>query len=170
MSTVGAYDLAEEQLLDVARRFSDAAASVDVPIPIVGALAAFLHVDEREPIAARLTPEVDVAILKWDLDRLQLAAGLHGFAFEENTFRLRETRPRSIVRIVFAAIGAHPERLRGLAVATVADLVRMELSTFRLKNKLYIQDMDGVGLITPEIEAGLSPLLRDRLAEIRATE
>jgi len=30
--------------------------------------------------------------------------------------------------------------------------------------------MDGVGLITPEIESSLPEILRDRLAEVRATE
>jgi hypothetical protein len=51
-----------------------------------------------------------------------------------------------------------------------ADLVRMKLTGFRLKDKVHIQDMDSVGLITPEIEAGLSEPLRSRLAEVRATE
>jgi hypothetical protein len=46
----------------------------------------------------------------------------------------------------------------------------MKLTSFRLKDKVHIQDMDGVGLITPAFEADLPPLLRDRLAEVRATE
>lgn len=45
----------------------------------------------------------------------------------------------------------------------------MKLTSFRLKDKVHIQDMDGAGLITPEIEQSLSPLLRERLAEVRAT-
>ena len=58
----------------------------------------------------------------------------------------------------------------GILIAPVADLVRMKLTSFRLKDKVHIQDLDGVGLITPEIEAGLSESLRQRLAEVRATE
>jgi len=46
----------------------------------------------------------------------------------------------------------------------------MKLTSFRLKDKVHIQDLDGVGLITPEIEAGLSDALRARLAEVRATQ
>jgi hypothetical protein len=46
----------------------------------------------------------------------------------------------------------------------------MKLTSFRLKDKVHIQDLDGVGLITPEIESGLPPVLRERLAEVRATE
>jgi hypothetical protein len=58
----------------------------------------------------------------------------------------------------------------GILIAPVADLVRMKLTSFRLKDKVHIQDLDGVGLITPEIEQGLSEPLRQRLAEVRATE
>ena len=59
---------------------------------------------------------------------------------------------------------------QGFFVASVADLVHMKLTSFRLKDKVHIQDMDSVGLITPEIEATLSPVLAERLAEVRATE
>ena len=58
----------------------------------------------------------------------------------------------------------------GILVAPVSDVVRMKLTSFRLKDKVHIQDLDGVGLITPEIEAGLSDLLRARLAEVRASD
>jgi hypothetical protein len=46
----------------------------------------------------------------------------------------------------------------------------MKLTSFRLKDRVHIQDMDGVGLITTEIEAGLPEALRQRLAEVRASE
>ena len=62
------------------------------------------------------------------------------------------------------------ETIEGALVAPVADLVRMKLTSFRLKDKVHIQDLDGVGLITPEIEAGLSEPLRQRLAEVRASD
>ena len=58
----------------------------------------------------------------------------------------------------------------GLLLAPVVDLVHMKLTGFRLKDKVHIQDMDKVGLITPDIEATLSPILRERVAEVRATE
>jgi hypothetical protein len=58
----------------------------------------------------------------------------------------------------------------GMLIAPVADLVRMKLTSFRLKDRVHIQDMDGVGLITPEIESGLPEVLRERLAQVRVTE
>ncbi len=46
----------------------------------------------------------------------------------------------------------------------------MKLTSFRLKDKVHVQDLDGVGLITPEIEEELPDLLRQRLAEVRASD
>lgn len=58
----------------------------------------------------------------------------------------------------------------GVLLASLADLVRRKLTSFRMKDRVHIQVMDSVGLITPEIEAALSEVLRARLAEVRATE
>ena len=58
----------------------------------------------------------------------------------------------------------------GVSIIPVADLVKMKLTSYRLKDRVHIKDLDGVGLITPAIEAGLSAELRERLREVRATE
>ena len=92
-------------------------------------------------------------------------------------------KTRSAVHLVFVgekvraeyvepvpAFDSQPEIIEGVDVAPIVNLVTMKLTSFRLKDKVHIQDLDGVGLITPEIEAGLSPILRERLAEVRATE
>ena len=55
-------------------------------------------------------------------------------------------------------------------VAPVADLVRMKLTSYRFKDRVHLQDLDAVGLISLEIEAQLPDLLQNRLAEIRAGE
>jgi hypothetical protein len=60
--------------------------------------------------------------------------------------------------------------VEGFLLAPVPDLVRMKLTSFRIKDKTHIIDMDSVDLITPEIEAGLSEPLRDRLQKVRAEE
>ena len=61
------------------------------------------------------------------------------------------------------------ETREGVLLAPVADLVRMKLTSYRLKDRVHIQDMDVAGLIAAETEAGLSNELRRRLAEIRST-
>jgi len=95
---------------------------------VAGGLAVFIHVDQVDPLAGRLTRR--------------------------------------------AALDAVPgsEALRseaGILLAPVADLLRMKLTGFRLKDKVHIKDMDSVGLITPEIEEALPPIMRERLQEIR---
>src|SRR5262249_43177733 len=56
----------------------------------------------------------------------------------------------------------------GLKLVNLASLVVAKLSGFRLEDRVHIRDIDGVGLINSEIEAGLSPVLTERLADIRA--
>ena len=46
----------------------------------------------------------------------------------------------------------------------------MKLTSFRLKDKVHIIDLDSVGLITPEIEQTLTDALRDRLDQVRKEE
>jgi hypothetical protein len=89
---------------------------------------------------------------------------------------------RSAVHLVFLnervrpeyaeAVPASPpvQTREGILLAPVVDLVRMKLTSFRLKDRVHLQDLDAVGLITPEIEAQLSDLLRNRLAEVRGSE
>jgi len=58
----------------------------------------------------------------------------------------------------------------GVLLAPVADLVRVKLTSYRLKDRVHIQDLDAVGLITPEVEARLPEVLQARLREVRAAE
>ncbi len=48
-------------------------------------------------------------------------------------------------------------------IAPVSDLVRMKLTSYRLKDRVHLQDLDSVGLISPEIESHLSDILLARL-------
>jgi len=77
--------------------------------------------------------------------------------------KVRADYPEAVPELSPAA-----ETPEGILLAPVADLVRMKLTSFRLKDKVHLQDLDGVGLITPEIEAQLPGVLRARLRELRA--
>jgi hypothetical protein len=44
----------------------------------------------------------------------------------------------------------------------------MKLTSFRANDEAHLKDMDQAGLITPDVEAGLSPVLAGRLAQVRA--
>jgi hypothetical protein len=60
--------------------------------------------------------------------------------------------------------------IRSIRVIPLPDLVRMKLTRHLLKDQMHVKDLDEVGLITPEVEAALSPLLLGRLAQIRKTD
>jgi hypothetical protein len=187
MLTAAAYDIHMEQLLEKIRqmhRFLDAAG---IPYRIIGGVATFIHVNEQDPMKARLTRDVDAAVAREDLPRIIAAAENSGFRYRhaaglDMLVDAEKPSARSAIHLIFTGEKVRPTDLapipsstpvrtkEGILIAPVADLVRMKLTSFRLKDKVHIQDMDGVGLITPEIEAELPEALRERLAEVRATE
>ncbi len=188
MLALTAYDRFVEQLFDVMKRFTMALSQAGIEYRVVGGVAIFLHVYERRPMAARLTNDIDVAVQRADLDSIVRAAESFGFIYRHAAgvdMLLDSTNPekRSAVHMIFVrekvrANDMEPvpdfspavEAIEGALIAPVADLVRMKLTSFRLKDRVHIQDMDGVGLITPEMEAQLPEPLRQRLAQVRATE
>lgn len=181
------FEGAVERILDVSKRFGEALDQAGIAYRVVGGLAVFLHVDPIDPLSARLTKDVDVGLFRRDLDRVQKAVEPFGFTFRHVAgvdifLDAQHPGARGAVHVVFlnekvranyveAVPASEPARTKeGILIAPVVDLVHMKLTSFRLKDKVHIQDMDSVGLITPEIEATLSPVLAERLAEVRATE
>jgi hypothetical protein len=174
-----------EQLYDVTVRLASALENAGIPYQIVGGLAVFSHVDAVDPLGARLTRDVDIAVDRRHLDEIVAAAEPVGFKHRHVAgvdMLVDANEPaRSAVHMVFAHEKVRPEEIdsvpgilkperssRGYWIAPVADLVRMKLTGFRLKDKVHIQDLDTAGLITAEIEASLPEALRARLEEVRA--
>ena len=187
MLTNTIFEGALDQIIDVATRFSSVVEAAGIPCRVVGGLAVFLHVDHIDPLAARLTRDVDVAIDRHNLEAIKTAVEPHGFKYRhvasvDMFLDAKSPDARSAVHVIFVGEKVRKDYLEpvpssdpvisklGIRIAPVADLVRMKLTSFRLKDKVHIQDMDSVGLITPGIEAGLSEPLRQRLANVRATE
>jgi hypothetical protein len=186
--TIAAYDRHVEQIFDVLSRLAQALAEAEIQYRLVGGLAAFLHVHERDPLAARLTRDLDVAVDRRDLNAIVEAVRPLGFehrhaAGVDLLVDARQPKARSAVHLVFVREKVRPEYAEpvpdfsppvrtseGVLLAPVADLVRMKLTSFWLKDRVHVKDMDSVGLITPDIEEGLSDVLRKRLREVRATE
>src|SRR5260370_29697531 len=63
-----------EQLFERMRRFHAAMDAAGLSYRIVGGVAAFLHVYDREPDQARSTRDVDAAVARVDLPRIIAAA------------------------------------------------------------------------------------------------
>jgi hypothetical protein len=177
-----------DRLRDSAGRIAAVMEKAGVPYRVVGGYATFVHVDRIDPVKARLTADVDVAVDRADLGRIREVAAVFGLQYRPVAgvdMLVEENQPgaHTAIHLIFVREKVRPEHLEpvpefsepgqsseGVLIAPVADLVTMKLTSFRLKDKLHLQDMDSAGLITSEIEAGLSEPLRTRLAEVRATE
>ena len=181
------YERHVDELIELANRFATALSKAGIDYRIVGGLGVYLHVNEVDPIAARLTRDIDAAVSRADIERIAQVVRSSGLEFRQAAgvdmlVDAEHPTERRAVHLVCVNEKVRPEysepvpgfsdapAIHGLLVAPVADLVRMKLTSFRLRDKVHVQDLDGVGLITPEIEAQLPDLLRQRLAEVRASD
>jgi hypothetical protein len=177
-----------DQLFEVASRLAKALSQAGIEYRVVGGFAAYMHVNEVEPMAARLTRDIDVAIDRADFDAIVRAVRPFGFEYwhaagVDMLVDAEAPKAHSAIHLLFInekvregdaePVPAFSPAVRyqtGVSIISIADLVKMKLTSFRLKDRVHIQDLDGAGLITPAIEAGLSAILRARLGEVRATE
>lgn len=183
-----AYDKHLDQLTATAARVCNTLREAGIDYRVVGGLAVLFHVQSRDPLAARLTKDVDLAVNRSDLARIAEAVRELGLEYRHvaGVDMLVDSvapKARSGVHLLFAGERVRPSDLepvpalsdpgvdeQGILVTSVASIVRMKLISFRLRDKTHIIDMDSVGLITPEIEAELPEALRDRLQQVRAEE
>jgi hypothetical protein len=183
-----AYDKHLEQLTATAARVCNALREAGIDYRVVGGLAVLFHVQSRDPLAARLTKDVDLAVNRSDLARIAEVVRSIGLEYRhvagvDMLADVVAPTARSGVHLLFAGEKVRSTDLepvpaisdpgvdeQGILVTSVASIVRMKLISFRLRDKTHLVDMDSVGLITPEIEASLPDALRERLQQVRAEE
>jgi hypothetical protein len=188
MITAAAIDNHVQQLFELLNHVHAALTKAGIEYRVVGGMAVFFQVSERDPDAARFTRDVDVAINRQDMERIAKAAGDFGFRHRhvkgiDMLVNAEHPKARSAVHFLFIGEKVRPTDLasvpefsqptvtkEGILLAPVSDLVRMKLTSFRLKDKVHLKDMDSVGLITPEIESALPEAMRERLLQVRAEE
>ncbi len=187
MLTATAYDTHKDQIFDRIKQLHSLLTAAAIPYRIVGGMAVFIHVFEKDPLRARLTADVDAAIHRDRLPMLIERAKEAGWEYShlagvDMLVDSEQPKARSAVHLVFLNEKVRPDYLEpvpssppattqeGILLAPVSDLVRMKLTSYRLKDRVHLQDLDSVGLITPEIERQLPALLLARLAEVRTSE
>jgi hypothetical protein len=87
MLSFESVDHAFAQMVESARRASSELSCAGIPHRIVGDVAVFLHVDAVEPVAARLTPDVDIAILSDGFAGAARVLESLGYVSNESSFR-----------------------------------------------------------------------------------
>jgi hypothetical protein len=174
-----------EQLLELAGLVERIFSSAGLEYRVVGGVATYLYVEEVEPDAGRLTKDVDIAVRRADLKKIAEAAGSFGLrhrhvAGVDMLVRPDQPSARRAIHFVFAGEKVRPEdpepipelgtarRIGELRLIPLASLIHMKLTSYRLKDQMHLKDLDEAGLITADVEAGLSPILAERLAQVRA--
>jgi hypothetical protein len=183
-----AYDKHLEQLTEVARKVCRALEAAGIHYRVIGGLAVLFHVRQRDPEAARLTRDVDLAIEREDITRIAQAVRPLGLEYRhaggvDMLVDATQPKARNAVHLIFVREKVRREYLEpvpgfsepvvseeGFLLASVADLVLMKLTSFRQRDKTHIIDLDSVGLITLKIEQALPEALRARLDQVRNEE
>src|SRR2546427_5619448 len=150
-----------DQLFEVAGRLAKALSQAGIEYRVIGGFAAYMHVNEAEPMAARLTRDIDVAIDRKDLDAIAEATRPFGFRYRhaagvDMLVDAEEPKAHSAVHLVFIGEKVRKEYIEpvppfsppvryenGIAVVSVADLVKMKLTSFHDKDRVHVRDMDG---------------------------
>src|SRR5277367_2458700 len=148
-----------ERLHDVIKRLDYALTAAGIPYQTIGGYAIYCHVERIDPLAARLTRDVDVAINRLDLQRIAEAVKAYGFTYRhaagvDMLVDANAPQARTAIHMVFAGEKVRAQYLEpvpglstpartssGVMIAPVADLVRMKLTSFRLKDRVHVQDL-----------------------------
>ncbi len=177
-------------LVGILHKITDALTAEQIPHEVIGGLAVLIHVEEANPELTALTRDVDLMVLRSDLEQIKSVAARQGFRFRHvagvDMLIYGDAEPaKNAVHLIFSgekvrpsyvaqtpAIEPEAKRILGkeVMVIPVADLVRMKLTSFRLKDQVHLQSMDAVGLVTEDVEHKLTPELLQRLKHIRETE
>jgi hypothetical protein len=182
------YDILErmvqavEAVRDRLRRATEALGAGAVDHAVVGGNAVAAWVASVDPAAVRNTQDVDLLLRRSDLDAATKALSAAGFHRNE-TLGVEmfldglHGKPRDAVRILFAGERVKKDDAavapdvtdvsttvrKGFRILALESLVRMKLTSHRLKDQVHVQDMIGVGLIDQSWVVRFPPELATRL-------
>ena len=154
-----------------------------IPYAVVGGHAVASWVSTIDAGAVRNTRDVDLLIRRDDLSRATAALEAAGFVRMELLDVIMfldgpDAKPSESIQLLFAGEKVRPEHMlpapelatiddpAGYRVITLDALIYMKLLSNRLKDKVYLQDLIGVGLIDGTWLVRLPPVLAERLQQI----
>jgi hypothetical protein len=151
-----------------------------IPYAVAGGNAVAAWVSRVDEAAVRNTQDVDILLRREDLERTKAALTAAGFVFRHvksvDMFLDGPTaKARDSIHVIFAREKVSADYLAESPDVTDADtagpfhvvdlepLVRMKLTSYRLKDRVHLLDMIGVGLIDETWPARFSGELASRL-------
>jgi hypothetical protein len=151
-----------------------------IPYAVAGGNAVAAWVSRVDEAAARNTQDVDVLLRREDLDRAKAALSAAGFVFRhaksvDMFLDGPDAKARDAIHVVFAGEKVSPNYIAAAPqisevdtsgpfhVVDIEPLVRMKLTSYRLKDQVHLLDMIGVGLIDNSWPARFPGELRERL-------
>ena len=154
-----------------------------MPYAIAGGHAVAAWVTTVDAGAVRNTPDVDIMVRREDLAKVTKALELAGFVHcktgGNDHFRDGpDGNDRDAVHLVMAGEKVRPEyaapapdvtesaKPDQVLVLTLEALVRMKLTSFRLKDQVHLQDLLEVGLIDASWVPLMGPELGARLQQL----
>jgi hypothetical protein len=178
-----------QELKAKALKVSQALQKAKVPHAVIGGLAVAAHVAKVDETAQRNTQDMDVLLRREDLDLAKAALAPIGFRYR-HVMKLNAFMPTGRgqkfgdgVHIVWAGEKVREEYLApapalssgntyrakdGVEYVGLVDLLLMKLTSYRLKDRVHVQDLLQLKLITKKVEASLPQALRKRLDEVKA--
>jgi hypothetical protein len=154
--------------------------SAGIPYAVAGGNAVAAWVSRVDEAAVRNTQDVDIVLRREDLDRAKTALAAAGFQYRHvksvDMFLDGATaKARDAVHVVFAGEKVRADYLLPAPDVSEADaggpfrvldlepLVRMKLTSYRLKDRVHLLDMIEIGLIDQSWPARFPSELAARL-------
>jgi hypothetical protein len=174
----------QTQLLLRLDRARKALEDAGVSYAVIGGNAVAAWVGSVDQSALRATQDVDMMLAPDDFARARIALEGAGFRYRrilgiEMFLDGPHGRAREGIHILFAGQMVRPEYLapapdlsevvqsqRGYIVLALEALVRMKLTSYRLKDRVHLQDLLGVGLLDESWMEKVPPVLRARMREV----
>jgi hypothetical protein len=173
---VGAVEKVRKRLL----RAASALDAAGIPYAVTGGNAVAAWVSRLDEAAVRNTQDVDLLLNRSDLERARQALESVGFIYRHVNMFLDgpDAKARDAVHIVFAGEKVRSDYLieaplvdqselaEGFRLLQLEPLVKMKLTSFRLKDQVHILDMIEVGLIDRSWLPRLPQPLAERLQQL----
>jgi hypothetical protein len=170
----------------VHERMIRAAAALDaagVDYAVIGGNAVAVWVRRVDRAAVRNTQDVDILLRRSDLDAASAALATVGFVWRhvkgiDMFLDGPGAKAREAVHVIFAGEKVRPEdacpapdlaeseRAEDYQILSLPALIRMKLTSYRLKDRVHLLDFIDVGLIDQSTVATIPPELAPRLQDL----